>query len=136
MVGIAEGHPAGDELEGAVGREDAGFVKGGAAGVGIDAELVGHQFHDAQGGAGDAEAFHVEFLGVLEVAVVAAGHGLEDDVGCGGVALDEAGFCADELEDVGVVLLRHNGGAGAEFARKGEVTELRHGEEDEVFGQA
>ena len=41
-----------------------------------------------------------------------------------------------QLQHVGVVLLRHDRRPGAVFARQTEVGELRHGKENQIFGQA
>ena len=56
VVGVAEGHAAGDKLQGPVRGEDAGVGEGGAEAVGVGLEAADEAREDAERRAGRVEA--------------------------------------------------------------------------------
>lgn len=72
----------------------------------------------------------------LEVAVVGEGEAFDGGEDGDEVAEEAAGFSASDLGDVGVLLLRHQGGAGGVGVGEGDEVELGGGPENEVFGEA
>ena len=134
-VGLAERQAAGHQLQRAVGREDPRRERAPQS-LRMHPEPRGHQAEHAQRGAGRRHAVHVDLLGLLQVAVVAAGQGLDNGAGGGMVPQHARRLGADQLEHVGIVLLRHDAAAGAELRRQREVAELGHREEDQILGQA
>ena len=121
LVGFAEGHALVGEIGGRGHRvEVAGF---GGALHNTEAELegageVGQDAEQAGEGVGDVEDLLLAFL---EVFVVGEREAFDEGGEGGGGAEEAGGFAAGELGEVGVLLLRHRGGAGGEGF--GEVDE-------------
>ena len=76
------------------------------------------------------------FLVLLQIPVICQGEGLEHgqhrDQGTG----DPAGLSPDQLQHVGVRLLRHDTAAGAEVLGEAQEAEFRRGPEDEFLCEA
>ena len=72
----------------------------------------------------------------LEVPVVGQGQALQDHEQAHEMARHPAAFAPDELRDVGVLFLGHDGGPGGIGIGQRHEPELRGGPEDELFRQA
>jgi len=74
-------------------------------------------------------------LSLLHVFIV--GQGQPFELQCDGLrsSMDTADFCADELGEIGILLLRHGAGAGGEGFRQRDEVEFRGGEEGDFFSE-
>ena len=112
LVGIPERHPLLGQVVGAVGGVDKA-LGGGAAHVGRQG-LHGVQ-HGGDGLEAEFQGIHCikdGFLVLLHILVVGQRQTLHHHQQGVQVAVDAAGLAADQLGDIGVLLLRHDGGAG------------------------
>ena len=136
LVGLAEGHALVGEIGGGGHRvKVAGF---GGALHNTEAELerageVGEDAEQAGEGVGDVEDL---FLAFLEVFVVGEWEAFYQCRECRGGSQQPGGFAAGELGEVGVLLLRHRGGAGGEGLGEFDEVEFRGGVEGDLFGEA
>ena len=104
----------------------------------VEAELEGageggEDAEESGDGVGDVEDWLLAFL---EVFVVGEREAFDEGGECGGCAEQAGGFAADEFGEVGVLLLRHRGGAGGEGFGEVDEAELGGGVEGELFGEA
>ena len=93
----------------------------------------GEDGEDAGEGVGYVEDVLLAFL---EVFVVGEGQAFDERGEGGGGAEQAGGFAAGEFGEVGVLLLRHRGGAGGEGFGEVDEAELGGGVEGELFGEA
>ena len=136
VVGGAEGDAFLDEVFGHDGGVGEAFVEAGGDALGeefgVEDDGCGHGEGGVDGVVGEEDVAFV----FLHVAVVGEGlafhHGEEGDE----LAVDAAGFAADEFEPVGVAFLGHHGGAGGEGVADLHVAELGGDVEDPLFGPA
>ena len=75
-------------------------------------------------------------LVLLHVLVVGKGQALQHGEGAQEIAVDPAGLAPDQLRHVGVLLLRHDGGAGGVCVRELHKVELPAGPEDDLLAEA
>mmetsp|Transcript_252 Transcript_252/g.603 ORF Transcript_252/g.603 Transcript_252/m.603 type:complete len:441 (+) Transcript_252:107-1429(+) len=102
----------------------------------VDLHGLHHGGPHLQQGLDGVERVEDGLLVLLHVAVVAKRHALHDGEERDEAAVDAAGLAAGELADVGVFLLRHEGGAGAEGVAELDPAGLLGDPEDEVLGDA
>ncbi len=98
-------------------------------------QLTNRQAHHLQRAVGQAHAAQERLFGLLKIAVVAAGQRTDHLLDLLRIAGDSGCLAADQLEHVGITLLRHDAGTRAELLRQGKVAELRHRKENEILGR-
>ena len=135
-VGIAEGNALLGEVVGNVGRRREALACGLEHGVGVEGHLLEHGVED--GNAVEHRLFGVEerLLVLLQILVVGKGERLERREEARKVADDPPALAADEFGDVGILLLRHDGGARRVGVGDLPEAELVRGIEDGVLGEA
>jgi len=134
-VGVAERHALGHQAQGLVRGEDLGG-EGGQEPRLVHFQFPEGQVHHPHTGDGGLEAVEEGALGLLEVAVVARGQGLDDAEHLVVAGDDGRGPRADQFEPAGVAFLGHDAAAGAQLLGNPEVAKLRQAEIDEVLGHA
>ena len=83
-----------------------------------------------------ARGVEERLLVLLQVAIIGHRQALEQRERGDEMADDAGGFAARQLGDVGILLLRHQAGAGGVGIADADETELGRGPEDKVLGQA
>ena len=135
MIGIAPGRSAGNHPERNIGREDFRRKSRTALG-GVHLHSGDELGENAQGGSSRLQSLHVQQLGILQLAIVAAGHRVQKRERRRLPTDDLRRLAAHEFEHIRVVLLRHDARTGAIFPRQFEIGELRHRKNYHVFRQA
>ena len=136
LMRFAEGDALVDEIRGGShGVEEAGGA-GGAHASGAEDERAGERREHAHHFVGFGRSGEDRLLGLLQVFVVGEGQAFEQQGDGFRGSVDAADLGADELREVGVLLLRHRAGAGGEGFGQIDESELRGGEESDLFAKA
>ena len=136
LVCLAERQAFADEVVGEVGGERVVLGRGGGSTRGVDGDAREHRGHDFE--RRQERRFGVEERGLvlLQIAVIGEGQAFQRNEHADEGADGAAGAAARELGDVGVLLLRHDAGAGGKGIGQRDEAELRGGPEHQLLGEA
>ena len=135
-MGAAEGHAVVHQVVGEVGGEQH-RVAGGGAGAGfIDLHAGDHFGEDGERGLDGVDAIKERLFVLLHVPIVGHRQTFQQGQQRHQIADEAAGLSARQLSHVGVLFLRHQGGAGGVRIAEGDKAKLGTAPQDHVLAQA
>ena len=134
-VGIPEGHTLFHQIVGAVGGVDEAFGGGPAQLIHPHSHGLVHGGEHIQAQGNRIHRVKNGLLILLHILVVGQGQALHDRQQAHQVAVHPARLTADQLGNIGVLLLGHDGGAGGIGIVQGDKAELIAGPQDDLLGE-
>ena len=124
LMGLAEGDAPADEVLGQDRRVEITPFGGFDQAIAVERRVSDDGGGDLERGLERVVRAEQVDLVLLQIAVVGLGQSLGQGEHPGQGGMDSAHLTPDELADVGVLLLRHHGGAGAKGVGDGDEAEL------------
>ena len=123
FVGVAEGGAGEDPSVDLLDSEQA-VVERRVHDVRVDGDVPEHIDGHVQAAVQQAQGREEDVLEQLEVAVVAVGHVAAQHGRLGPAGHDAVAVAADDFPDIWILLVGHDAGAGGEFGREGDESEI------------
>ncbi len=126
-VSFAEGHARADQFFRRVGGQQAGIARSGSELLAVEREVLDQEGRRGQGIKGAVDGGEERGLVFLQIAVVGKRQPLQNAGQRDQAAEGAARTAPQKLCDVGVLLLRHEAGAGRDLVDQPHKAELRAG---------